>query len=62
MDTERVGPQPADAAAEAHVERGYPQFDCVGCYVWIWERLIQTAGGTEFGGRHIRRNPPHNTF
>jgi hypothetical protein len=37
-------------------ERSYPQFDCVGSYVWIWERLIQTEGRTEVVARQVRRD------
>jgi hypothetical protein len=34
-------------ATEMYQERIYPQLDCVGSYLWIWERLIRTDGGTE---------------
>jgi hypothetical protein len=57
VDTETVGTRRGDAPAEAYVKRSYPQFDCVSCYVWIWERLIQTAGTTEVDARHISRMP-----
>jgi hypothetical protein len=44
------------AATEIRQERGYPQFDCVGSYVWIWERLIQAEGSTDVVAREVRRN------
>lgn len=39
-------------------ERNYPQFDCVGTYLWIWERLIQAEGRTEIVARHVHRDCP----
>ena len=56
MDAETAG-MACDDAVEACVERSYPQFDCVSSYVWIWGRLVQVAGRTEVGARHIRRDP-----
>ena len=57
MNLETADTGRGDAPAETYVERGHPQFDCLGCYMWIWERLIQTAGRTEVDARHIRRTP-----
>jgi hypothetical protein len=57
MDLKTADTGRGDAPAQMYVERGYPRFDCLGCYLWIWERLIQTAGGIEVDARHIRRNP-----
>jgi hypothetical protein len=37
--------------------RGYPQVDCVGAYVWIWERLAHTAAGTRVVARNVERGP-----
>jgi hypothetical protein len=61
MDLETADTGHGDAPPETYVECGYPQFDCLGCYMLIWERLIQTTGGTEVDARHIRRNPPPNS-
>jgi hypothetical protein len=44
------------AVKQLHQEHGYPQFDCVGGCVWIWERLIQTEDSTEVVARQIRRD------
>jgi hypothetical protein len=44
------------AATEIYQERGYPQFDCVGSYVWIWERLIRTEDRTEVVTRQVRHD------
>jgi hypothetical protein len=46
------------AAAEKHHQRGYPQFDCVGAYLWIWERLSQADGATTVVARHVYRDGP----
>ena len=61
MDVKTADTARGDASTETYVERGYPQFDCLGSYLWIWERLIQTTGGTEVVARQIRRNPPPNS-
>ena len=44
------------AVREIDQERSYPQFDCIGSYVWIWERLIQTEGRTQVVARRVRRD------
>jgi hypothetical protein len=36
--------------------RAYRAFDCLGCYVWIWERLIRTRNGdTKVVARRVYR-------
>jgi hypothetical protein len=45
------------AVAVTAQERSYPQVDCVGLYLWIWERLIQTEAGTHVEARQVRRDP-----
>jgi hypothetical protein len=61
MDVETPGTGRGDAPAGTYAERGYPQFDCLGCYTWIWERLVLTEGRTEVDARHIRRDhAPHS--
>jgi hypothetical protein len=60
MDLKTAATGRGDPTPETYVEYGYPQFDCLGCYLWIWERLIPTAGGTKVDARRIRRNPPPN--
>jgi hypothetical protein len=47
----------SEATVEASKDlwRGYPQVDCVGAYVWIWERLAHTADGTRVIARTVER-------
>jgi len=44
------------AVKQLHQERGYPQFDCTGSCVWIWQRLLQTQDNTQVIARQIRRD------
>ena len=46
------------AVTETRHERNYPQFDCVGNYLWIRERLIQAEGRTEIVARQVHRDCP----
>jgi hypothetical protein len=58
MDTNLAGTAPNGTATEICQERSYPQVDCMGVYLWIWERLIQTEDGTNVIARQVRRDPP----
>jgi hypothetical protein len=58
MDTDRADTARESATAPTYRKRGYPQFDCVGSYLWIWERLVQTEGGVEVVARKIDRDRP----
>jgi hypothetical protein len=61
MDLETADTGRGDAATATYVERGYPAFDCLGCYLWIWERLSQTTGSAEIDARRILHNPSRNS-
>jgi hypothetical protein len=39
-------------------ERRYPQLDCAGVYLWIWERVMLADGRLEVVARRIDRLPP----
>jgi hypothetical protein len=56
VDTDTAGT--ARASAQVYQERSYPQFDCIGGYLWIWERLIQTESGTDVVARQVHRDRP----
>jgi hypothetical protein len=56
VDTTEPGNSQHNPAAVIYRERGYAQFDCVGTYLWIWERLALTEGRTDVVARHIDRN------
>ncbi len=58
MDTNTAGTAHDSAVTEIYQERSYPQFDCVGSYLWIWERLIQAADRTDVIARRVHRDPP----
>jgi hypothetical protein len=58
VDTDMASTAHDSATTETYQERGYPRFDCVGSYVWIWERLIQAEGRTDVIARHVHRDPP----
>ena len=53
METSTAGDS---AVKQLHQERGYPQFDCTGSCVWIWQRLLQTQDNTQVIARQIRRD------
>jgi hypothetical protein len=42
---------------EVYQERSYQQFDCIGGYLWIWERLIRAEGRTDVVARQVHRAP-----
>jgi hypothetical protein len=58
VDTSRERTTPDSAVPETRHERNYSQFDCVGNYLWIRERLIQAEGKTEIVGRQVHRDCP----
>lgn len=58
MDTNVEGSARDSAVTQIYQDRRYPQFDCVGSYVWIWERLVQAEGRTEVIARRVRRDRP----
>jgi hypothetical protein len=41
VETDSARTASGGAVAQNHRERSYPSFDCVGSYLWIWERLIE---------------------
>jgi hypothetical protein len=56
VDTNRAGTARDSAGTGVYQERSYPQFDCVGVYVWIWERLVQGGNAAEVVARHVHRD------
>jgi hypothetical protein len=58
VDTNTAGTAHHGAATEIYQERSHPQLDCAGSYLWLWERLIQTEGGTEVIARQVHRDRP----
>ncbi len=58
MDTNTVGTARDSAVTDLYQERNYPQFDCIGSYLWIWVRLIQAEGRTEVIARQVQRDCP----
>jgi hypothetical protein len=44
VETETGSQQRRESAAQIYDERRYPQLDCVGTYVWIWERVRWVTG------------------
>jgi hypothetical protein len=55
-----VDPNLTDAADRSdpsicYQQRAYPQFDCIGSYLWIWERLIQAEGRPDVVARRVHR-------
>jgi hypothetical protein len=58
VDTNMAGATRDSAAPEIYQERSYPQFDCVGSYLWIRERLVQAEGRTEVIARQVHRHRP----
>ncbi len=55
MDINRAGTARDGALTEIYQERSYPQFDCVGSYLWIWERLVQRENTTDVVARQVHR-------
>lgn len=57
METETDGAGRAGTAASTqeptYQERRYPRLDCVGTYVWIWERLMRAEGHSEVVARRV---------
>jgi hypothetical protein len=58
VNTDAAGAARESMATQMYRERVYPQLDCVGSYLWIWERLVQTAGRVETVARKIDRSGP----
>jgi hypothetical protein len=56
VDTNSAGTARDSAATPVYQERSYPQFDCVGSYLWIWERLVQGENATEVVARQVHRD------
>jgi hypothetical protein len=53
-----AGAMRASVATEVYQRRSYPQFDCIGSYLWIWERLVQTESRSEVIARQVHRDRP----
>ena len=53
METSMAGDS---AVREIDQQRSYPQFDCVGSYVWIWEQQLQTESRTQVVARQVHRD------
>lgn len=53
-----AGAAPDSGITQIYQERNYPQFDCVGSYLWIWERLIPAGGGAEVVARQVHHHRP----
>jgi hypothetical protein len=58
VNTSTATTAPDSLAPPTYQERTYPQIDCIGVYIWIWERLRTTETGTEVIARRVDRNPP----
>jgi hypothetical protein len=58
VETHTAGTAHRSAVTEIHQERSYPQFDCIGSYLWIWERLTRAEGETEVIAREVHRDRP----
>jgi hypothetical protein len=58
VDTSMAGRARGTAVTEICQERSYPQFDCVGGYLWIWERLVQAEDRTDVIARRFHRDRP----
>jgi hypothetical protein len=58
VDTDTAGMTPDNAATQTHQERSYPLVDCVGSYLWIWERLVWAEGSAEVVAREVHRDRP----
>jgi len=58
VDTHTAGTAHDSTVTEIYQERSYPQFDCTGSYLWIWERLIQAEGRTDVIAREVHRDRP----
>lgn len=56
MDTEATGGRPG--SGQVYEERIYPQVDCVGVYLWIWELTAHTKEGTRVVARRLHRERP----
>jgi hypothetical protein len=57
VDINTAGTARRSAGTQVYQERCYPQFDCVGSYLWIWERLVQRGNAMEVVARQVHRYP-----
>jgi hypothetical protein len=56
VHTNTAGAAHHGVRTEVYQEHTYPQVDCVGSYVRIWERLIEADGRTEAIARSVHRD------